>query len=88
MRGIIDNQLSVTTVVSDRAIKSSEEAKKILQELMKVAVDHHYNQIIDELGKVEELGSSLPDPLLDVPEVRPVTVATVGFHGSGSLLRH
>jgi hypothetical protein len=86
LRGIIDNQLSVSTVISDRVIKSSEEADKIVQELTKVAVDHRYSQIIDELSNVENMASTLPDPYSDVPEVRPVTVTTVGFHNSGSLL--
>lgn len=88
MKGIVDNQLSVDTVISDRAIKSSEEADKIVQELMRVAVQHGYTEIYRELSKVEDIGSTLPDPYSDVPEVRPVTVDTVSFHGSGGLLRH
>jgi hypothetical protein len=88
LKGIVDNQLSVDTVISDRAIRSSEEADKIVQELMRVAVQHGYTEIYRELSKVEDIGSTLPDPYSDVPEVRPVTVDTVGIHGSDSLLRH
>jgi DNA-directed RNA polymerase, mitochondrial len=83
LKGIVDNQLSVVTVVSDRAIKSSEEAQKIIQALTKAAVQHNYPEIIHELGHAEAMGSSLPDPYLDVPEVRPVTVTTVGSFHSG-----
>ncbi|KAI9430871.1 DNA/RNA polymerase [Lactarius indigo] len=74
LKGIVDNQLSVVTVVSDRAIKSSEEAQKIIRALTGAAVQHNYPEIIRELGHAESMGSSLPDPYLDVPEVRPVTV--------------
>jgi DNA-directed RNA polymerase len=79
LKGIVDNQLSVGTVISDRAIKSSEEAQKIIQALSRAAVQHNYREIVEELGRVEMMGSSLPDPYLDVPEVRPVTITTVGF---------
>jgi DNA-directed RNA polymerase, mitochondrial len=85
LKGIIDNQLSVLTVVSDRSIKSSVEAQKIIQALTKAAVQCNYPEIIDELGQAEAMGSSLPDPYLDVPEVRPVTVTTVCFLHSGIL---
>jgi DNA-directed RNA polymerase len=40
LKGIVDNQLSVVTVVSDRAIKSSEEAQKIIRALTAAAVQH------------------------------------------------
>jgi DNA-directed RNA polymerase len=79
LKGIVDNQLSVVTVVSDRAIKSSDEAQKIIQALTRAAVQHNYIEIIRELGSAEAIGSSLPDPFLDVPEVRPVAITTVGF---------
>ncbi|KAH8982235.1 DNA/RNA polymerase [Lactarius akahatsu] len=74
LKGIVDNQLSVVTVVSDRAIKSSEEAQNIIRALTGAAIQHNYPEIIRELGHAESMGSSLPDPYLDVPEVRPVTV--------------
>jgi DNA-directed RNA polymerase len=75
---MVDNQLSVLTVVSDRAIKSSDEAQKIIKALSSAAVQHKYTEIIDELGEAERIGSSLPDPYLNVPDVRPVAVTTVG----------
>jgi DNA-directed RNA polymerase len=82
LKGIVDNQLSVVTVVSDRAIKSSEEAQKIIRALTAAAVQHNYPEIISELGYAESMASSLPDPYLDVPEVRPVTVTAVSFCAS------
>ncbi|KAN0115801.1 hypothetical protein V8E52_006510 [Russula decolorans] len=66
--------LSVSTVVSDCAIKSSEEAQKIIKALTSAAEQLNYTEIICEFGKVETIGLSLPDPYLGIPEVRPVTV--------------
>ena len=48
----------------------------------------NYPEIIDELGEAESMGSSLPDPYLDVPEVRPVSVTTVGSVHPSILPRH
>jgi len=79
LKGIVDNQLSVVTVVSDRAIKSSEEAQKIIRALTGAAVQHNYKEIIRDLGRAETIGSSLPDPYLNVPEVHPVTVTSVSL---------
>ncbi|KAI0255570.1 DNA/RNA polymerase [Lactifluus subvellereus] len=84
LKGIVDNELSVVTVVSDRAIQSSEEAQKIIQALTKAAVQHNYPEIIRELGQAEAMGSSLPDPFLDVPEVRPVSVTTPVLNEDGT----
>jgi DNA-directed RNA polymerase len=78
LKGIVDNELSISTVVSDRAIQSSEEAQKIIKALTSAAVQLNYSEIVRELGEAETIGSSLPDPYLGVPEVRPVTVTTVG----------
>ena len=88
MKGIVDNQLSVLTVVADRSIKSSDEAQQIIRALTSAAVQNNYLEIVRELGKAEELGSSLPDPYSNVPEVRPVVVTTVGFSRSGVLPHH
>ena len=68
----------MSNVVSDRAIKSSEEAQKIIKALTSAAVQLNYPEIVRELGEAETMGSSLPDPYSGVPEVRPVTVTTVG----------
>lgn len=38
----------------------------------------NYTEIVRELGEAETIGMSLPDPYLGIPEVRPVTVTTVG----------
>ncbi|KAI9511241.1 DNA/RNA polymerase [Russula earlei] len=75
LKGIVDNQLSVSAVVSDRAIKSSEEAQKIIQALTSAAVQHKYHEIVNELIEAEGMGFA-DDPYLDVPEVRPVSVTT------------
>jgi DNA-directed RNA polymerase len=89
LKGIVDNQLSVATVVSDRAIKSSEEAQKIIQALTKAAVQYNYPEIIRDLGQAEAMGSSsLPDPYLNVPEVRPVSVTSVSSFHIGIFPRH
>ena len=64
--------------MSDRAIKSSEEAQKIIKALTSAAVQLNYSEIVHELGEAETIGLS-PDPYLGVPEVRPVTVTTVSF---------
>ena len=88
MKGIVDNQLSVLTVVADRSIKSSDEAQQIIRALTSAAVQNNYLEIVRELGKAEELGSSLPDPYSNVPEVRPVVVTTVGFSRSDVLPHH
>ncbi|KAI0291577.1 hypothetical protein BC826DRAFT_1022569 [Russula brevipes] len=83
LEGIIDNQFSVVAVVSDRAIKSAEEAQKLIKALTKAAVQHHYHDIVRELTEAEKIGSSLPNPYLDVPEVRPVTVTTPVLNKDG-----
>jgi DNA-directed RNA polymerase, mitochondrial len=88
LKGIVDNQLSVATVVSDRAIKSSEEAQKIIQALTKAAVQYNYPEIIRDLGQAEAMGSSLPDPYLNVPEVRPVSITSVSSFHIGISPRH
>jgi DNA-directed RNA polymerase len=41
-------------------------------------VQLNYSEIVRELGEAETIGLSLPDPYLGIPEVRPVTVTTVG----------
>ncbi len=79
LKGIVDNQLSVSTVISDRAIKSSEEAQKIIKALTSAAIQLNYPEIVRELGEAETIGVSLPDPYLDVPEVCPVTITMVGL---------
>jgi DNA-directed RNA polymerase, mitochondrial len=76
LKGIVDHQLSVSSVISDRAIKSSEEAQKIIKALTTAALQLGYNEIFRELHNVEDQGQSPDDPYLDIPEVRPVTVST------------
>jgi len=76
LKGIVDHQLSVSSVISDRSIKSSDEAQKIIKALTKAALQLGYNDIFHELHDVEGKGYSLDDPYSDVPEVRPVTVST------------
>lgn len=84
LKGIVDNQLSVSTVVSDRAIKSSEEAQKIIKALISAAMQLNYSEIVRELGEAETIGLSVSDPYMDVPEVRPVTVTTPVLNKDGT----
>ncbi|KAI0270564.1 DNA/RNA polymerase [Gloeopeniophorella convolvens] len=84
LTGIVDNQLSVATVVADRAITSSEEAHGIIQALTKVAVQLNYPEIIRELGQAEAMASTAPDPLSGVPEAAPVTVSTLLMNEDGT----
>ncbi|KIJ61213.1 hypothetical protein HYDPIDRAFT_177116 [Hydnomerulius pinastri MD-312] len=65
--------ISPTAVISDRVFTSSEEASQLIQMLSKTAVDMNMSRVVSELGQAEALGSQLPDPLEDVPEVNPVT---------------
>ncbi|KAI0063332.1 DNA/RNA polymerase [Artomyces pyxidatus] len=73
LRSVIDRQLSVTMVVSDRSIPSSEEAGKMIQLLSKAAVQLNLSKVVTELGQAEALGSRM-DSVDSIPDVRPVTV--------------
>ncbi|TDL27019.1 DNA/RNA polymerase [Rickenella mellea] len=69
LRCILDRQIPLALVVSDKAFLSSEEASKIVSALSRAAVEMSLSKVVTELGQVELMGS---DPLENVPEVTPV----------------
>lgn len=77
LRCIIDRQIPVTMVVSDRAFTTSEEASEVIQALSKAAVEMGLPKVVNELGMAESLGREHVDPLEDVPEAIPVMRAKV-----------
>ncbi|CCL99811.1 uncharacterized protein FIBRA_01835 [Fibroporia radiculosa] len=72
LRSMIDRQIPVTLVVSDRAFTSNDEASQAIQALSKAAVEMGLSKIVNELGMAESLGRQEADPLEDVPEAKPV----------------
>ncbi|KAI0070874.1 DNA/RNA polymerase [Panus rudis PR-1116 ss-1] len=75
LRGMVDRQIPVSMVISDRAISNSEEAAEVIKLLSKAAVEMNLSKVVSELGMSETLGRQLPDPLDDVPEIIPVMKA-------------
>ena len=69
---IVDRELSVSYVISNRVFSSSEEAVQVIKSLSKAAVDLNLPNILSELGQAEAIGSQLPDVLDNVPTVNPV----------------
>lgn len=73
LKGIVDRQIPVSQVVASRTVSSDREAVDIIKLLSKAAVEMSLVSVVDELGKTRALGNSLlPDPLQDIPEVKPV----------------
>ena len=72
LKGMVSREIAVSLVVSDRSLQSSEEASQIIQLLSSTAISMNLSTVVRELGLAEKLGSTLPDPLDDVPEARPV----------------
>lgn len=72
LRAIVDRNLPVTMVVSDRAFTSSDQAAQSIRDLSKAAVGLNLSRIVNELGMADVLGRQESDPLKDVPEVTPV----------------
>jgi DNA-directed RNA polymerase, mitochondrial len=72
LTNIIDRQISVSLVVSDRIFTSSEDAAKVIKLLSKSAVELNLYRIVSELGQAEAIGKAYVDPLEDVPEIQPV----------------
>jgi DNA-directed RNA polymerase, mitochondrial len=69
---IIDRKLSVSHVVADRVVSSSEEAIEIIKILSKAAVNLNLSYVVAELGQAEAMGTRFSDILDNVPEVNPV----------------
>lgn len=72
LSNLMDRNISPTNVVADRVFSSSEEASDIIKLFSKAAVELNLSHVLVELGQAQSLGSHVPDPLVDVPEVTPV----------------
>ncbi|KAG6865592.1 hypothetical protein C0991_001141 [Blastosporella zonata] len=72
---IIERNIPIATVVSDRTIESSEEAVQVIKYLSVAAVEIQNSQIISELGHATAIGAQNGDILDDIPEARPVLKA-------------
>ncbi|KAF8890704.1 hypothetical protein BD779DRAFT_1438161 [Infundibulicybe gibba] len=72
LTNIVDRQISLPFVISDRAFGSSEEAAEIIRTLSKAAVNLNLSRVVSELGQAEAIGSHTVDVLDGVPEVQPV----------------
>ncbi|KAK7677152.1 hypothetical protein QCA50_019861 [Cerrena zonata] len=72
LRAMIDRQIPASLVVSDRAIKTSDEATEAIKHLSKAAVDMNLSKVVNELGMAEVFGTQIPDALDEVPEATPV----------------
>ncbi|OBZ74536.1 DNA-directed RNA polymerase, mitochondrial [Grifola frondosa] len=72
LRSIIDCQISVSLVISDRAFTSNEEATEAIKHLSKAAVAMDLANVVNELGLADSLGREVEDPLENVPEAIPV----------------
>ncbi|KAI0798166.1 DNA/RNA polymerase [Abortiporus biennis] len=72
LQSLTDRQIPVALVLSDRSMVDSEETSKIIQLLSLAAVDMNMTKVINELGLTESLGSTMPNPLENIPEVKPV----------------
>lgn len=80
LKGIIDRRIPVPQVVASRSVSSDQEAVNLIKLLSKTAVEMDLISVVDELSKAQALGNSLfPDPLQDIPEVRPVLRYKVDF---------
>ena len=80
LKGIIDRRIPVPRVVASRSVSSDQEAVDMIKLLSKTAVEMDLISVVDELSRTQALGNSLfPDPLQDIPEVRPVLRPKVDF---------
>ena len=72
LRAILDRNISVSLVVSDKAFSTSEEAARAIRDLSKAAVELNLSRIVNELGMADVLGRQTDDVLENVPEAIPV----------------
>jgi DNA-directed RNA polymerase, mitochondrial len=75
LRRIVDREIPVTMVISDKAFTSSEDAADAMKLLSRAAVDANLpnlSKVIMELGTVEALGSQAGEGAETIPEVTPV----------------
>ena len=69
---MIDRQISIPHVVSNRVFTSSEEALDIVKLLTKSAIELNQPKVLVALGHSEGVGVQYSDILDNVPEVIPV----------------
>ena len=80
LRGIVDRQIPVSHVVASRSVSSDQEAADIIKLLSRSAVDLNLGSVVDELSTTQAMGNlHLPDPLQDVPQVKPVLRPKASF---------
>ncbi|KAJ8503283.1 hypothetical protein ONZ45_g10994 [Pleurotus djamor] len=72
LSNLIERDVDVPSVVSDRVFESDEEAAGVIKLLSKAAVDLNLSKVVSELGQTESIGTMFQDPLEGVPQVRPV----------------
>ncbi|KAF5375440.1 hypothetical protein D9615_007971 [Tricholomella constricta] len=69
---IVDRDIPIASVVSDRTMTSSKEAVEIIKLLSQTAMQLNMPRIISELGHAEAIGAQISDTLDNVPEATPV----------------
>ncbi|KAI4519882.1 DNA/RNA polymerase [Schizophyllum commune Loenen D] len=74
---LVERGLSVEKVVAHPFITSDEEAAQLVRMLTKVAYENGMSKTVAELTAVESVGSSFPDVLEGVPDVRPVELERI-----------
>ncbi|CAK5271845.1 unnamed protein product [Mycena citricolor] len=74
LTGIIQADIPISDLVTDRVLVDDEEAVDIIRELSKAAIDLNLPHIVAELGEAESLG--LDEEEESVPAVRPVVKQT------------
>lgn len=77
LSNIVEREIDVSSVVSDRVFTSSEEAAEVIKILSKAAVALNLSRVITELGQAEAIGAHYADALDGIPEVLPVMRAKV-----------
>lgn len=79
MYRIIEREVSVSRVVADRSLSSSDEATEIIKLLSSAAAEMNLIKVVVELGQAQAMGSYV-DPLKNVPEVLPVLRTKVSIY--------
>lgn len=69
---LVDRNISVTQLVSDRAFTTSDDAHLAIRELSKAAVELNMSKVVNELGMADAIGRQTGDPLEGIPEATPV----------------
>ncbi len=67
---ILNREIPLSQVVSDKVMSSSEEAGLVVEHLTRAAIELGVHKVLSDLGQVETVPT---DPLEYIPAVRPVT---------------